>query len=146
MKLHVMFVGAVCAASSLFAAAQEQDSDKERLQGVWQAVSIVNDGEKAPADAVKGSQMIIKGNQFTFKGEEAYRGAFTVDASKSPKWITTAFIDTDNKEGGKALGIYELQGDQLKIAWRQKGERPKDFASAAESGVRSMVLKRHRTD
>jgi uncharacterized protein (TIGR03067 family) len=125
-------------------AAGQDTTDRDRLQGVWQVTSIVDDGAKAPDDAVKQAQMVIKGNQFVFKGEESYRGTFAFDPTKKPKWITTTFIDTDNKEGGKALGIYELAGDQLKIAWRQKGERPSDFASAEKSGVRSIVLQRQK--
>src|SRR5688572_14982859 len=45
----------------LLAAGQDTTEDRDRLQGVWQAVSIVDDGEKAPDEAVKQAQMVIKG-------------------------------------------------------------------------------------
>jgi uncharacterized protein (TIGR03067 family) len=140
MKSHWVLVGLM---PLLIAAGQDQKSEQARLQGSWQAVSIVENGKEATAESVKTSQLIIKENQFVFKGDESYRGTFTLDPSKEPKWIDTTFIDEDSKEKGKALGIYQLSGEQLKISWRHKGnDRPDDFTSKPGSGVRSIVLKR----
>lgn len=140
MKTFVMFLGLTAVVF-----AQDNSPDQDLLQGTWQAVSIVENNKEAPAEIVKMSQLIIKQNQFMFKGAESYRGTFSLDAAKKPKWIDTTFVDEDTKAKGRAVGIYELDGDQLKIAWRHKGnDRPKDFTSKADSGVRSMVLKRQK--
>jgi uncharacterized protein (TIGR03067 family) len=134
----------VCLSPILFAAAQERKSDKEALQGTWRVIGLVEGGKEAPPESLKESQILIKGSEFVFKGDEAYRGSFTLEPGKKPKWIDTTFIDQDSKEAGRALGIYELAGDQLKITWRHKGkDRPQDFTSK-EAGVRSIVLKRAR--
>jgi uncharacterized protein (TIGR03067 family) len=152
MKASFMLVGATLGCATfvggtlLLAACQEQrsDADKERLQGTWQVTALVEGGKAVPPESLKETRMTIKGNQFTFKGDQSYRGAFTLEPGKKPKWIDTTFMDEDSKEAGRALGIYELTGDQLKITWRHKGkDRPADFVSKDE-GVRSIVLKRAR--
>ena len=135
----------IASAFPLLLVAAQGGPGLDQLQGTWQAVSIVENGKKAPPEEVKGSRMIVKGSQFTFEGTESYRGTLKVDPGKKPGWMDAFFVDKDNKESGKAVGIYELKGDQLKIAWRHKGdERPKDFNSEADSSVRSIVLKREK--
>ncbi len=66
-----------------------------------------------------------------------------MDSTKKPHAINATFVDAEGAEKGTALGIYELKGDQLKIAWREKGkERPKEFFSKSGSGIRPMTFQR----
>ena len=59
-----------------------------------------------------------------------------VDATKTPKEIDL------NMEGQVGKGIYELEGDTLKIAHGEVGDaRPKEFPKAG-SGLTVLVLKR----
>lgn len=133
----------VCTMACTVIAAQEQQSDLDRMQGKWQAVSIVEDGKKVSQEDVAKSWMDIKGNRFVFHGEESFLGRLELNSRMKPRWITATFLDKEGKEQGVAHGIYEFSGEQLKIAWRHKSEeRPKNFDSAAASGIRSVVLKR----
>ena len=117
--------------------------DLEKLQGTWTAVSMESDGTAIPKEELKASQFVVKGDQYVLKGKETYRGALKLDPSKQPKAINATFVDDQGKEKGKAAGIYAVEGDTLKISWREKGEeRPTEFASKPGSGVRSMVFKR----
>lgn len=117
--------------------------DLKKLQGTWTVVAMTESGKEAPADAVKGAKFTVKDNSFRFSGENGYVGTLKLDPSKTPKALDATFIDDTGAEKGKALGIYELTGDNLKMAWRHMGnERPTTFASAKGSGIRYVVLKR----
>jgi uncharacterized protein (TIGR03067 family) len=120
-------------------------SDKDRLQGTWSAVSMENNGKPAPPEAIKGAKLVFTGDQYTLKGEESYQGTFTLDPTRKPKTIDTTFVEVEGGKKGTALGIYELEGDRLKICWRHGGkERPTEFATKPNSGLRLMVLKRDK--
>jgi uncharacterized protein (TIGR03067 family) len=118
--------------------------DREKLQGTWKVVSLVNDGQEVPPEKIEEARLTFEGDRYSLKGgEEGYRGTFKLDSGQSPRQITTTFLADDGKEKGKALGIYELDGKRLRICWRHEGEeRPKQFASRPGSGIRLMVLER----
>lgn len=121
----------------------EDKSDRDRLQGTWKVVALVDDGKEVPATDIKGARLTFDGARFTFKGgKEDFRGTFKADARSKGGHIDTTFIAEDDKEKGKAQGIYELDGKRLRIAWHDGGTRPKEFASKAGSGIRLIVLER----
>jgi len=136
------------AGSLLTAVGVAQDAakaDLDKLQGRWVVIALTEGGKEAPKDSLQGDELLIKGSQYTMKtGKDTYRGSLKLDPGQKPKQIDATFIDDQGKEQGKALGIYELSGDRLRICWRHKGERPATFASPPDSGVRLMELKRDR--
>ncbi len=100
--------------------------DKEKLQGTWN-VTAMSFGDKKQ-DIPEGTLTVIfAGDKMTVKspkGDE--EGTYKLDTSKKPMTI-----DTTMKKGGKeetSRGIYELQGDTLKLGFG-KDARPKDFTS-----------------
>ena len=117
---------------------------KDALQGNWAAVSAERSAQ--PADDLKGHQLTFAGDRFTIrsKGKVVYQGTYTTDPSTKP-----ASIDFKNTAGGmkgKAwLGIYELDGDALKICDNAddvaKG-RPAAFVTEARSGQVLVNFKR----
>jgi uncharacterized protein (TIGR03067 family) len=123
---------------------RKDGDDRQALQGTWKVVSLVNDGKEVPADKIRGARLTFEGDRYTLKGgEEGFRGTFKLDASQKPRRIDTTFLAEDDREKGKAWGIYELDGKRLRITWSQEsGNRPREFASKPESGTRSMVLER----
>jgi uncharacterized protein (TIGR03067 family) len=119
-------------------------ADKEKMQGTWTLTSVVVMGNKQDIPGGKEMRMIIKGDTITVKtGEKDEEGTFKIDASKKPKQITL-----QKKDGGAddvMNGIYELQGDTLKIAAKGKGaksERPTGFDDA---GAFVMILKKAKS-
>ena len=71
----------------------------------------------------------------------------SVDPFQTPKAMDLTTLVRDGTDAGRwllSLGIYELRGDELKIAIRpnQRFQRPKDFASTAENPVLVTILKR----
>jgi uncharacterized protein (TIGR03067 family) len=138
--LVVLVVGLLAAAEQKDDAKKEQD----KLQGTWAAV------EGGPP----GGQLTFAGDKFTIRdtkeNKDVAKGTFKVDPSKKPKTIDMTV--TEDSEGGKykgktSLGIYELDGDQLKWCANEPGktERPKEFVKEA-SGDRYLLItfKRHK--
>ena len=64
------------------------------------------------------------------KGETNVEIPITIDPSHQPKWIEWV-VQQDNPDKGKTmLGIYELDGDTLKMCLTKPGnERPRDFTT-----------------
>jgi uncharacterized protein (TIGR03067 family) len=121
-------------------------ADKEKLQGTWQLVSSIGNGEKTPEDIAMRKRVIIKDDTITEKeGEKTINEVtFKLDATKKPRAIDA----TPPGESGKDktfLGIYSLEGDTLKFCFTLPGqERPSDFTSDPGSGWTLNVLKREK--
>jgi uncharacterized protein (TIGR03067 family) len=85
-----------------------------------------------------------------FLGDETTPGAdlwfsYTLDPSKNPKTIDMKLTKSpDKKDLGKVqLGIYVLEGDQLKICASEK-KRPAKFAADEASHTAVVVFKREK--
>jgi uncharacterized protein (TIGR03067 family) len=73
-----------------------------------------------------------------------YGGTFVLDPGKKPKTIDIKFTEGPEK-GNTSLGIYELDGDTLKICLTITAkDRPTEFAAKAKSGHGFEVLKREK--
>jgi uncharacterized protein (TIGR03067 family) len=131
----------------LLAADDKKDAkkDQEKLQGTWDVVSLEVAGNTVPKDKLENFRSTIKDDVMSHKGAEEGKTeevTFVLDPSQKPK-----AIDMTLKKGGQAgqviLGIYSLDGDNLKLCMNQPGlERPKEFVSKAESRVVLIMLKR----
>lgn len=128
----------VVALALLLGADNPQDpaskKDLEAMQGTWTLVSATKDGQALPADAVKKTTIVIKGDTFRFPGsaEDATsrEGTFTLDATKTPRQM-----DSTSTKKEVMLGIYELDGDRYKVCFAPAGKpRPREFASKPGSG------------
>jgi len=113
-------------------ASKKGDAKKEleKLQGKWVATAIAQNGFEVPAEQVKkvNLTLVIKGNKFTTKKPRSTdKGTFRIGPAKKPRAID--FIAT-SPEGKKetTLGIYEWDGEKLRIAADQK-KRPTEFKS-----------------
>ena len=121
------------------------DMDYAKLEGTWRVVSLEIEGKKIPEETIKDSRLIIKGKEFTMKEKIAtYRGNFSTDPSKKPKTIDMKFTEGPEK-GNTSLGIYELDGDNLKLCLTITAkDRPAEFAAKPRSGLGHEVLKREK--
>lgn len=115
------------------------EAELQRLQGTWQLESMERGGEKAPVEA-DGRTFFVGGRAFLGKREDGLpfqSGTLKVDPSKSPKAISAAIAQGEG-EGAFMLGIYELDGDVLKLCFDPDGEeRPTGFAT--EEGSRRFL-------
>ena len=121
------------------------DMEYAKLEGTWQVVSLEVDGMMIPKETIKNSKLIIKSKEFTMKENIAtYKGTFSIDPSKKPKTIDIKFTEGPEK-GNTSLGIYEIDGDDLKLCLSVTAkERPTEFTAKPKSGHGFEVLKREK--
>jgi uncharacterized protein (TIGR03067 family) len=144
-------------ATSLVLAAAPPDksatSDKEKLQGTWQLVSIELNKQNIPLEDLKSgkvvvaAQLVVKGDSYVFTlGEERLELTFTMDQTKTPKTIDMTIVA--GKEKGKVYhGIYKLEGDIYTICrnFEPDNDRPTEFATKVDTGLMIVVWKRCKT-
>ena len=110
-------------------------TDQEKIQGDWELVSLVVDGEKA--DLPEGGMILtFKGDRVTVteNKEKAEPDPFKLDETRNPREI-------DYLKAKKTVrGLYELKGDTLRMAFLEGFEkRP---ASFTDKGVGVLTFKR----
>ncbi len=120
--------------------AQADDKgDKDQLQGSWKAVSYKENG-KVDEKAAKDLTFDFKGETFSFTWLDVkITGKVKIDSAKKPKTID---LSTEDAKGKGLYGIYELEGDTLKLCFGE--DRPTAFKTKAESKQWMVVLKREK--
>jgi uncharacterized protein (TIGR03067 family) len=123
-------------------AAPGQDAPRSELDGKWTAISLVTIDGKEDNDYARTIHWTIMGDKLTHQEKlVTVRTTIRVDSTKRPKTF-----DVEVKEGFVTIawaGIYELDGDTLKVCYvtEKNVERPKDFK--AKSAI-LLVLKRDK--
>ena len=109
-------------------------TDLDRFQGTWYLSSAMQDGNTLPADKVKQTTIVFKGDTFQFPGSAEYAtsrsGTVKLDETKTPKQMDA--ISTDKEV---MLGIYVLEENGYKVCFAPAGKpRPAEFTSTPGSG------------
>jgi uncharacterized protein (TIGR03067 family) len=130
-------VGFAASGGSRALADEKADLEKEmrKFQGVWTFESSKSGGNELPADGLKGLIITFEGDKHTVKkGDEVIQvGTQKLNPSKSPKTIDVTMTEGPSK-GTVMLGIYEIDGDRLKVCFDPQGKmRPTEFKSAPGS-------------
>lgn len=141
MRVHLL--SALALGLLLAPAGAEEKSakdDKEKLQGTWVLVSGEHDGQPIPEEVAKTVKLVFAGDKVTlYHNDQKNEGTFKVAADKKPKELD---LDMDS---GAVKGIYQLDGDTLKLANAKPGEeRPKEFPKKEGSGLTVATLKRQK--
>lgn len=123
--------------SCLMAADPKEDAAKELrgLEGQWQFVAITSEGKDIPKDVVKAARLTIEGHRFTLRlNTQTHTGIINLNPAVHPKTIDVTY-NSGPERGKKALGIYEVRADALKVCMGVVGaERPTKFVSKPRSG------------
>jgi RNA polymerase sigma-70 factor (ECF subfamily) len=128
----------------------------KQLEGTWEIVSVVGDGKKQGFG--RPIRITIRGDRFTAErlGTPSDtsligKGPLKVDPSKQLKAID--FITTEGPgKGTKALMLYELKGDELRLCetraddTRQDRPRPTEFSAGPGSGRAITTLRRVKSE
>ena len=112
---------------------EQSKADHATLQGEWAIVSAESNGEPPPPGVLDGARFAFSGDNLTLLGKE---GTFRLDATKSPREIE--FVRGNSRQ----LGIYELDGDSLKLCVGPADDRPTEFKTKPRTDHSLFVLKR----
>src|SRR5262245_61846033 len=110
--------------------------DLERMQGEWQLVSLMRDGQEQPERELAKMVRAVSGNDLTIvvegaEGVATLKSTIVLDATKNPKSMDVTRTNGPTK-GQVSLAIYEFDGDLLKTCVAPPGkDRPTEFAAAA---------------
>jgi RNA polymerase sigma factor (sigma-70 family) len=122
--------------------ADKPKTDQERLQGTWEFVAAAEGGLTIKRETLKKEDAQWK--TITFTGdrmrsvnlntggnEVEFHQRFTLDPSRKPKTIDLTALDGEVK-GQVILGLYELDGDVLKLSFFTRPPRPMALDSKEE--------------
>ena len=136
--LRAMAVGLTLAAAVTAGADDKKAKfDPAKVVGDWTLTAGEKDGEKLPADHLKGVVTFTK-DTIAIKGDGddmSFGFKYTVDAAADPAAIDMEITAPEALKGTKAKGILGWDGDKLKLTYNANGkERPKEFATKKDSG------------
>jgi uncharacterized protein (TIGR03067 family) len=136
----------VAAAMAAAADAPKDEASRElaKLQGAWNVVAVEVNGERLPAEKTRDGKLIIKGNKYQFHvGKERIEGTYRLEPGHKPKAIDATRTNGPDK-GKTLLGIYEQDGNHLKMCFAEPGkkQRPGSFITKKDAGLRMYVLER----
>jgi len=119
----------------------------ETFAGAWEIVAV------KPAGATKDARSLVfkKDGGYAARdkdGKELWAGTFEIDPTSKPKVWDHRSYDA-KKEGKDALGIYELDGDKLKVAcvvgmWKDKEWTGKPRPKAMDLKAADVVIELKR--
>lgn len=129
MRRHVLLLAAV---GLVIAADDPKDvtkQDRDKLQGKWQLTRATAEFNPASAEllptvnSLVRNRLEIAGDRLTAATKDTDKQLFTfsVDATKKPKSIDLA---AEPKKDRKLLGVYELEGDVLRLCFGAGPSRP----------------------
>jgi uncharacterized protein (TIGR03067 family) len=130
---------------ALGARAGDVKKDKEQLQGTWQLTKVLADGAEVDPKLLQGKTLVVEGDRMTTVfplggKEERQKGTYKLAPAKKPKEIDVT-ADEGPEKGVKTLGIYDLQGDTLKLALN-KDKRPTEFTAPQKSSTAVFFFRR----
>ena len=143
-RILLTVLSVLCWSPIGLAGSGDAKKDLDSLQGTWEVTKATFEGkEKGPATEVK--KLVFKGTQIIHLGDDKSEEPLLVelDPKQKPRAIDL-WKDFDGEKRGPIRGIYQVDGDSLKLCWSVKidGPRPKDFAPKAKSLQVYMELRR----
>src|SRR3954451_24349070 len=116
------------------------DNGVNELKGTWTLVSGEKAGHKAEEKEVNAIAVVIDDITFTFtRGDKREEMKVSVESKVTPKEITLTTAD-----GTVWPGIYEFDGDVLRLCLSGTDARPKEFAAPKGSRTALMNWKRKK--
>lgn len=120
--------------------------DLKRMQGDWVVVSMEADGMKIPDEDAMAYFRSVKGDRYTMSRyrKVAGKGTIKLDATKKPRAID-ALPAGASGEAKSLLGIYEFEGNKLKLCFARPGmPRPTEFSAKEDSGHTLTIWQREK--
>jgi uncharacterized protein (TIGR03067 family) len=134
----------IVALAGLVFAAQDAKKDLDKLQGTWVVQSVEQGGQANPN--ARGDIQTIQGDKIIFNTKDReMKWTLKLDPGKTPKQI--AFTFTEGQQSVTSLGIYALEGDELRLCMAPipgGTERPKTLESKKGEKYIFTILKREK--
>lgn len=146
--LVAIFVGALCMGTTADESKSKEPKTMSTNQAVEQFAGTWKIEKVQPQGSTKEAKQLVFREDGTYAAldadnKELWAGTFDLDSAATPKiWDHRSY--EAEKTGGDALGIYELNGDQLRVCcvvgtWSEKQwtgkPRPKEFKLPAADVV-----------
>jgi uncharacterized protein (TIGR03067 family) len=126
--------------------AEDAGKELDHLQGSWSLVAAEEAGKNQTELKGRNFSVVVKGDVWSIKYEGQSKSLdmkLELDPSSKPKAVN--FIST-LRDNVRAHGIYELEGDTLKVCWAKAGHtRPSEFKTCAGDKCILLTLKRVKT-
>lgn len=109
---------------------------EETLQGTWKLTAGEADGKALSEKQLQDGKLVIKGDHYTvtLDGKGTTTGVQKLDPKPGIKTIDIKDSSGPNKDK-TCLGIYEVKGDELRVAFAPTGKaRPSKFSTTPDSG------------
>jgi len=142
MTVRTLLLAAASLLPLAFADDEASKKDLESMQGVWKGQKAKANGQEFTADDAAKLELTVEKDAYTLKANGEVKGTLKPDASKKP-----AALDLTRSSDNKTLlGIYEIDGDTLKVAVGKPDgkDRPTTFDSAPDTGVVYVLFKREK--
>jgi uncharacterized protein (TIGR03067 family) len=126
---------------------EKKPNDKEKLQGTWLVVETEFEGKTHRGNGLK---LVFQGDKVSIRAKrpgetiEEMKGTFRLVPGKKPKALDLT-LNQKGKALGEVLGIYELDGETLRLCLDKVGaKRPTEFKTKAKTQITVLVLQREQ--
>jgi uncharacterized protein (TIGR03067 family) len=108
----------------------------DAFDGVWQLSSGESDGKSLSATQLEGGKLAIQDGRYTVTLADVGTVTGTQELGTAGELKTIDIMDESGpRQGQTCLGIYELNGDEFRVAFAAPGEeRPSKFETTPGSG------------
>lgn len=120
-------------------------TELQSLQGKWNAIAYIEDGETATRLEKTPISWEFKDDKLTIRAEDqqvfTIKATITLDPTTKPRNIEIKTDKTDDQPEQMMPGIYKIENDSLTVCYATAGKRPTAFESKAGSHVVLITLK-----
>lgn len=109
-----------------------------KLKGTWTGSVLLGDAPGGDV-TVEFTAGTVK---FTHKNGRSFSRPYSIDPTQTPKWIDFKEVPKSDPPLSLVYGIYEIDGDKLKICMGAHGKRPSKFGGGYGTVIGYYVLKR----
>jgi uncharacterized protein (TIGR03067 family) len=144
----VSLIAGVCAPAMAGDACEEAVAKElQAFKGAWRVISKEVDGKKISEEEIKDVILTSDGSgKFSGRrGDKVFVEATArLDSAKNAKAIDVTYTEGE-KKGKTVPGIYEIDGDTVRVCFSRPGDdRPSEFSAKAGSGRTLVVYKREK--
>ncbi|SRR6266852_2151905 len=144
-RTFILIGVATCLAFGACGKVLDSHQNRGELDGTWKVIESISDGHSV--ERAKDVKLIFTEATLVSVSPDGTRKdecSITLYCDRRPKAIDISVIE-DGAVARTSLGIYELEGDSLRICHTGPpgtGERPTDFDASKGSGLVLIKLKR----